>query len=32
MILNAGIARVVYADGNGGFRVVTPAKWLRKRV
>lgn len=32
MILNAGIARVVYADGNGGFNVVAPGRWLRKRV
>jgi dCMP deaminase len=32
MILNADIARVVYSDGKGGFRVVSPGKWLRGRV
>lgn len=32
LILNAGIGKVVYADGNGGFHVVNPARWLRKRV
>jgi dCMP deaminase len=32
MILNARIARVVYADGNGGYRAVRPTAWLRKRV
>jgi dCMP deaminase len=32
MILNARIAKVVYSDGNSGFIVVNPAKWLKKRV
>ena len=32
MILNAGMAKVVYSDGNGGFKVVDPRGWLRKRV
>ncbi|GAB4390681.1 MAG: cytidine/deoxycytidylate deaminase family protein [Thermodesulfovibrionales bacterium] len=32
MILNAGIGKVVYADGNGGFRVVSPEEWLKDRI
>ncbi len=32
MILNSKIAKVVYADGNNGFVVVNPKKWLKKRV
>lgn len=32
MILNARIAKVVFSDGNKGFVVVDPKKWLRKRV
>ena len=32
MILNARIAKVVYSDGNSGFIVANPAKWLKKRV
>ncbi len=32
MILNSKIARVVYSDGNGGFRVADPKEWLRGRV
>jgi hypothetical protein len=32
MILNAGIAKVVYSDGNKGFFVLDPRKWLKKRV
>jgi len=32
MILNAGIAKVVYSDGNKGFFVLDPGKWLKKRV
>lgn len=32
MILNSHIARVVYSDGNGGFRVADPLGWLRKRI
>jgi dCMP deaminase len=32
MILNAGIAKVVYSDGNKGFFVLDPGKWLRRRV
>ncbi len=32
MILNARIAKVVYSDGNKGFTVVKPRKWLKKRV
>jgi dCMP deaminase len=32
MILNSHIARVVYSDGNGGFRVADPLSWLRKRI
>jgi len=30
--LNSRIAKVVYSDGNEGFVVVNPNKWLRKRV
>lgn len=32
MILNSRIAKVVYSDGNTGFVVVDPKRWLRKRV
>ena len=32
MILNARIAKVVYSDGNSGFIVADPGKWLKKRV
>ena len=32
MILNARIAKVVYSDGQNGFVVVNPKKWLKKRV
>ncbi|MEW6215519.1 MAG: deaminase [Nitrospirota bacterium] len=32
MILNSRIARVVYSDGNNGFLVVNPNKWLKKRI
>ncbi|MCK4910131.1 MAG: hypothetical protein KAR83_00745 [Thermodesulfovibrionales bacterium] len=32
MVLNAGIARVAYADGNSGFTVVNPLDWLEGRV
>lgn len=32
MILNSRIAKVVYSDGNKGFVVVDPRKWLKKRV
>jgi dCMP deaminase len=32
MILNSGIGRVVYADGNGGFRVASPYDWLKSRI
>ena len=32
MILNARIAKVVYADGKNRFTVIDPKKWLRKRV
>jgi dCMP deaminase len=32
MILNSHIARVVHADGNGGFAVVKPDRWLKGRV
>lgn len=31
MILNAHITRVVYIDGNGGYRVVRPDVWLEDR-
>lgn len=32
MMLNSRIAKVVYSDGNNGFIVVDPKKWLKKRV
>lgn len=32
MILNSKVARVVYADGNGGYIAVDPVKWLDGRV
>lgn len=32
MILNSGIAKVVYSDGNKRFVVINPKKWLKKRV
>lgn len=32
MILNAGIAKVVYSDGDGSYHVVKPSKWLSKRI
>jgi dCMP deaminase len=32
MALNARIARVVYSDGKGGYKVVSPKRWLRGRV
>ena len=32
MILNSRIAKVVYSDGNSGFSIVDPRKWLNKRV
>jgi dCMP deaminase len=32
MILNSSIAKVVYSDGNTGFVVVNPKRWLKKRV
>ncbi|MBM4128806.1 MAG: cytidine deaminase [Nitrospira sp.] len=32
MILNAGIGKVVFSDGNKGFVVVEPTQWLKKRV
>lgn len=32
MILNSKIARVVYSDGNNGFIVIDPKKWMKKRV
>ncbi|MEW6001409.1 MAG: deaminase [Nitrospirota bacterium] len=32
MILNSRVARVVYSDGNRGFLIVDPKKWLKKRV
>ncbi len=32
MILNSKIARVVYSDGNGGYVVEDPLKWLDGRV
>ena len=32
MILNSSMAKVVYSDGNTGFVVVDPKRWLRKRV
>lgn len=32
MILNAGIVKVVYSDGDGAYHVVRPAAWLKKRI
>ena len=32
MMLNSRIAKVVYSDGNSGFVVINPKKWLKKRV
>lgn len=32
MILNANIGKVVYSDGKGGFKALSPAKWLKGRV
>jgi dCMP deaminase len=32
MILNSKVAKVVYSDGNGGYVVVDPGKWLKKRL
>lgn len=32
MILNAGIGRVVYADGKGGMIEVDPEDWLTGRI
>lgn len=32
MILNSHISRVVYSDGDGGYRVVDPGTWLEGRV
>lgn len=32
MILNARIAKVVFSDGNKGFKVIDPTQWLKKRV
>lgn len=32
MMLNSRISKVVYSDGNSGFVVVNPKKWLKKRV
>jgi dCMP deaminase len=32
MMLNSRIDKVVYSDGNKGFKVVNPKRWLRKRV
>ena len=32
MILNARIKKVVFADGNGSFRVINPKSWLKGRV
>ncbi len=32
MILNSGIVKVVYSNGNNRFTVVDPKKWLKKRV
>ena len=32
MILNAGIARVVYSDGGGGLTVINPRQWLKHRI
>ncbi|MDA8324685.1 MAG: dCMP deaminase family protein [Nitrospiraceae bacterium] len=32
MILNAGIARVVYSDGDGGLVITAPPEWLKDRI
>ncbi len=32
MILNAGIAAVVYSDGFGGVIKITPPEWLKDRI
>ncbi len=32
LILNARISKIVYADGTGGFKVINPRSWLKKRV
>ena len=32
MILNAGIARVVYSGGDGGLVTTVPAEWLKERI
>lgn len=32
MILNAGIVKVVYSDGDGAYHVIKPAQWLKKRI
>ena len=32
MILNAGISRVVFSDGNGSFHVIDPTDWLKERI
>jgi dCMP deaminase len=32
MILNAGIAKVVYSGGKDDFIITDPKKWLKKRV
>lgn len=32
MILNAGIIKVVYSNGNGGSHIAQPSGWLRKRI
>lgn len=32
MILNAGIERVLYSNGNGGIKRVNPGIWLKRRV
>lgn len=32
MILNAGVKRVVYANGKGGSKSANPSSWLSKRI
>jgi dCMP deaminase len=32
MILNAGIVKVVYSDGDGAYHVIRPAQWLKSRI
>ncbi|OGW25585.1 MAG: cytidine deaminase [Nitrospirae bacterium GWC2_42_7] len=32
IILNARIKKVVYSDGNGKYHIISPARWLKKRV